>query len=217
MKVLIDNGHGIETLGKRSPDGRLREYAYTREVADRVVKALTAAGIDAVRIVPEDADVPLSERCTRANALYTESGKQAVLVSIHCNAAGNGSAWMSAHGCIHCNAAGNGSAWMSAHGWSVFVDTTASQNSKRLATALVDVAESKGVTVRKQAGGRNYWIQNLYICKHTRCPAVLTENFFQDNKADVDFLLSEKGKHCVTDITVEGILNYLKVKSDVND
>ena len=92
MKVLIDNGHGIETLGKRSPDGRLKEYAYTREVADRVVKALTAAGIDAVRIVPEDADVPLSERCTRANALYTESGKQAILVSIHCNAAGNGSA-----------------------------------------------------------------------------------------------------------------------------
>ena len=177
MKVLIDNGHGIETLGKRSPDGRLREYAYTREIADRVVKALTAAGIDAVRIVPEDADVPLSERCTRANALYTESSKQAILVS------------------IHCNAAGNGSAWMSAHGWSVF----------------------KGVTVRKQAGGRNYWIQNLYICKHTRCPAVLTENFFQDNKEDVDFLLSEKGKQCVTDITVEGILNYLKVKSDVND
>lgn len=199
MKVLIDNGHGIETLGKRSPDGRLREYAYTREVTDRVVKALTAAGIDAVRIVPEDADVPLSERCTRANALYTESGKQAILVS------------------IHCNAAGNGSAWMSAHGWSVFVYTTASQNSKRLATALADVAESKGVTVRKQAAGRNYWIQNLYICKHTRCPAVLTENFFQDNKGDVDFLLSEKGKQCVTDITVEGILNYLKVKSDVND
>ena len=28
MKVLIDNGHGIETLGKRSPGGRLREYAY---------------------------------------------------------------------------------------------------------------------------------------------------------------------------------------------
>ena len=177
MKVLIDNGHGIETLGKRSPDGRLREYAYTREVADRVV----------------------TERCTRANALYTESGKQAILVS------------------IHCNAAGNGSAWMSAHGWSVFVYTTASQNSKRLATALADVAESKGVTVRKQAAGRNYWIQNLYICKHTRCPAVLTENFFQDNKGDVDFLLSEKGKQCVTDITVEGILNYLKVKSDVND
>ncbi len=35
MKVLIDNGHGSDTPGKRSPNGRLREYAYTREIADR--------------------------------------------------------------------------------------------------------------------------------------------------------------------------------------
>ena len=28
MKILIDNGHGIDTPGKRSPDGVLREYAY---------------------------------------------------------------------------------------------------------------------------------------------------------------------------------------------
>ena len=33
MKVLIDNGHGSDTPGKRSPNGRLREYAYTREIA----------------------------------------------------------------------------------------------------------------------------------------------------------------------------------------
>ena len=26
-KILIDNGHGIDTPGKRSPDGVLREYA----------------------------------------------------------------------------------------------------------------------------------------------------------------------------------------------
>ena len=26
MKVLIDNGHGENTPGKRSPDGRLREW-----------------------------------------------------------------------------------------------------------------------------------------------------------------------------------------------
>lgn len=33
MKILIDNGHGRETPGKRSPDGRLLEYAYTRDIA----------------------------------------------------------------------------------------------------------------------------------------------------------------------------------------
>lgn len=191
MKVLIDNEHGSDTPGKRSPDGRLREYAYTREIADRVVSALGEAGIDAVRIVPEENDVPLSERVARANKLYAECGKQAILVS------------------IHCNAAGNGSDWLSARGWSVFVDPTASQNSKRLATALADVAQGKGVKVRIENNSRKYWMSSLYICKHSNCPAVLVENFFQDNKADVEFLLSEEGKQCVTDITVEGIRNYL--------
>ena len=33
MKILIDNGHGIQTKGKRSPDGTLLEYAYTRDLA----------------------------------------------------------------------------------------------------------------------------------------------------------------------------------------
>lgn len=194
MKVLIDNGHGVETPGKRSPDGRLREYAYTREIADKVISRLQAEGIDSIRIVPEETDIPLQERVARANKYYAESGKQAILVS------------------IHCNAAGDGSKWMEARGWSVFVDTTASTNSKRLATAMANVGQSKGVTVRKETGDRNYWMASLYICKHTNCPAVLVENFFQDNKEDVDFLLSEEGKRCVTDITVEGIKIYLTNK-----
>lgn len=191
MKVLIDNGHGYNTPGKRSPDGRLREYAYAREIADRVVGALRKKGREAERIVLEEVDIPLDERVGRANRIYEQCGKQAILVS------------------IHCNAMGNGSAWMSARGWSVFVDPTASANSKRLATEIAKVAESKRVKVRRETADRNYWIAGLYICKHTLCPAVLVENFFQDNREDVDFLLSEDGRQCVTDITVNGILAYL--------
>ena len=95
MKVLIDNGHGSNTPGKRSPDGRLREYAYTREIASRLEMELRKNGIDAERIVKEEIDVPLAERCRRANE-YKAS--EAILVSIHCNAAGNESDWMSARG-----------------------------------------------------------------------------------------------------------------------
>ncbi len=40
MKILIDNGHGIFTPGKRSPDGRFREGIFTREIARRIVAAL---------------------------------------------------------------------------------------------------------------------------------------------------------------------------------
>ena len=178
MKILIDNGHGENTPGKRSPDGRLQEWAYTREIADMVVFV----------------DVPLSERCKRANNIYRDSQKNAILVS------------------IHCNAAGNGTSWMNARGWGVYVSDNASFNSKRLASSLAQAAISKGVTVRKQTPDVDYWVQNLAICRDTNCPAILTENFFQDNKEDVEFLLSAEGKRTVANIHIEGIINYLNSK-----
>lgn len=191
MKVLIDNGHGENTPGKRSPDGRLREWSYTREIADLVVAGLRKNGIDAERIVKEDSDVPLSERCRRANNIYRDTGKKAILVS------------------IHCNAAGNGISWMNAQGWSVFVSNNASLNSKRLAESLAQVAECIPVPIRKPMPQQPYWEQNLAICRDTNCPAVLTENFFQDNKEDVEYLLSREGKDTVARIHIEGILKYL--------
>ena len=191
MKVLIDNGHGENTPGKRSPDGRLKEWAYSREIADMVVAGLRRLGIDAERIVKEDTDVPLSERCRRVNTIYNETGKKAILVS------------------IHCNAAGNGTDWMNAKGWSVFVSNNASMNSKKLATCLAEVAESIPVQIRKPMPGQPYWQQNLAICRDTNCPAVLVENFFQDNIEDVEYLLSCEGKEAVGRIHVEGIVNYL--------
>ena len=54
-----------------------------------------------------------------------------------------------------------------------------------------------------------YIAQNLYILKHTHCPAVLTENLFQDNKDDVDFLLSAEGKKKIVDMHVKGIIDYI--------
>lgn len=191
MKVLIDNGHGENTPGKRSPDGRLREWSYTREIADLVVAGLRKNGIDAERIVKEDSDVPLSERCCRANNIYRDTGKKAILVS------------------IHCNAAGSGASWMNAQGWSVFVSNNASLKSKRLAESLAQVAECIPVPVRKPMPQQPYWEQNLAICRDTNCPAVLTENFFQDNKEDVEYLLSREGKDTVARIHIEGILKYL--------
>ena len=115
-----DAKHGENTPGKCSPDGRLKEWAYTREIADRVVAGLRHRGEEAERIVKEDVDIPLSIRCRRVNKIYQESGGNAILIS------------------IHCNAAALGIDWLSAHGWSVFVSNNASANSKCLATSLAD-------------------------------------------------------------------------------
>jgi N-acetylmuramoyl-L-alanine amidase len=47
------------------------------------------------------------------------------------------------------------------------------------------------------------------MCRDTICPAVLTENLFQDNKEDVNFLLSEKGKQAIVDAHYNGIVKYI--------
>lgn len=190
MKVLIDNGHGSNTPGKRSPDGRLREYAYTREIASRLEMELRKNGIDAERIVKEEIDVPLAERCRRVNE-YKAS--EAILVS------------------IHCNAAGNGSDWMSARGWEAWTSVGKTKADK-LATCLYEDAEHclPGMKIRKDmTDGDPDKESGFYILKHTKCPAVLTENLFQDNKEDVEFLLSEEGKRAIISLHVWGIMKYL--------
>ncbi len=189
MVVLIDNGHGKDTAGKRSPDGRLLEYQYAREIAQRLAKELWEKSIDAVLITPEENDVSLSERCRRANKY---GSKGVLLVSIHCNAAG---------------ADGK---WHDAHGWAAYVSKNASVNSKTLARCLIQAAKYKGLSVREYAHQAPYWTQNLAICRDTKCPAVLTENLFQDNKADVDYLLSEEGKQAIVAVHVQGIMDYIK-------
>lgn len=190
MKVLIDNGHGSNTPGKRSPDGRLREYAYTREIASRLEVELRKNGIDAERIVKEEIDVPLAERCRRVNE-YKAS--EAILVS------------------IHCNAAGNGSDWMSARGWEAWTSVGKTKADK-LATCLYEDAEHclPGMKIRKDmTDGDPDKESGFYMLKHTRCPAVLTENLFQDNREDVEFLLSEEGKRAIVSLHVWGIMKYL--------
>lgn len=190
MKVLIDNGHGSNTPGKCSPDGRLREYAYTREIAERLVMELRKNGIDAERIVKEEIDVPLAERCRRVNE-YKAS--EAILVS------------------IHCNAAGNGSDWMSARGWEAWTSVGKTKADK-LATCLYEDAEYclPGMKMRKDmADGDPDKESQFYILRHTNCPAVLTENLFQDNREDVEFLLSEEGKRAIVSLHVWGTMKYL--------
>jgi N-acetylmuramoyl-L-alanine amidase len=46
------------------------------------------------------------------------------------------------------------------------------------------------------------------MCRDTRCPAVLTENLFQDNRQDVDFLLSPAGREAIIDLHFRAISAY---------
>lgn len=193
VKILIDNGHGVNTPGKCSPDGRLREYAYAREIALRVCNGLRRLGYDAERVVEEECDVPLKVRCQRVNDICKNVGtKNVVLVSIHNNAAG-----------------GDGK-WHEARGFSAHVGMNASAKSKALAQYIWNEALLQGLKGNRCVPYEKYVAQNLAICRETKCPAVLTENLFQDNKEDVDLLLSGEGKEKVTAVHVNAIVEFIK-------
>lgn len=196
MKILLDNGHGFDTPGKRSPDGHFREYAYNRYLAFLIRERLTALGLDAQLVVPEREDISLKERCRRVNAICKQFGNdQVILLS------------------IHVNAAGNGQNWLDARGWSCFT-TRGKTKADALATCLYEAAKNHlpGMRLRTDYTDGDPDIEkDFYIIRHTSCPAVLTENLFMDNREDVAFLESEEGAKAIVGLHVDGILQYLSL------
>ena len=194
MKIFIDNGHGLMTAGKRSPDGQFREPFYNREIARRVVSDLRDRGLDAELLVPEDDDISLAERVRRINAACFLLGKQnVILVS------------------IHVNAAGNGSKWLNATGWSVY--TCKGQTASDMLAECLCQAAIKNFPGRRirtdMSDGDMDWEEGFYILRKSLCVAVLTENFFMDSRDDLEYLQSKTGKQAIIDTHVEGIIEYL--------
>jgi len=196
MKILIDNGHGVETPGKRSPDGRFREYAFNREIARAVIEHLKLRGYDAELLVPEEEDITLPERVCRAKRLTCRIGhpvSETILVS------------------IHVNAAGRGDRWYSASGWSVYTYYGHSL-SDELATCLYEAARRNLPNHRIRTDwtdGDPDFEAPFYILKHTYCAAVLTENLFMDSHSDLEFLESTEGKKAIVALHVEGIIDFI--------
>ena len=193
MVLLIDNGHGIDTAGKRSPDGRFREYLFNRQVAELVVERLTATGLDARLVVPETNDIALSTRVRRVNKVCTEVGKDNVtLVS------------------IHANAAGNGTRWMTAQGWSAYT-STGKTRSDAVAEVLYDAFEVAFPyrRIRKDmSDGDRDWEANFTLLKNTKCAAVLLENFFYDNRDECAWLLQPGTRIRIADAICDGLVRY---------
>ena len=194
MLILVDNGHGVNTPGKCSPDGKFREYKWNREIAHEVVAELKRRGYCAELLVTEDIDISLAERVRRANNKCNQLGtKNVLLLSVHVNAAGNGQ-------------------WLNAKGWSCFTSKGLTKSDK-IADELYKVAEKlmPNRTMRKEySDGDGDWETDFYILKNTKCPAVLTENFFMDNKEDLAYLTSAEGRKAIIATHVEGVINYIK-------
>ena len=188
--VLLDNGHGVDTGGKRSPvwqnGTQLFEYEFNRDVVQRIAELLQKEGVRVRVLVPEIKDIKLPERCRRANAIYQQEGGKVIMLSIHANAGG-----------------GTGWEWYTSPG------KTESDN---IATVICNQFE-KDFPERKMrfdySDGDPDKEAKFYILMHFVGPVVLTESFFMDTPEDCELILSDKGRQRVAESHARAIVKYL--------
>lgn len=196
MKVILGTAHGSNVSGKCSPDKRIKEYQWSREMCQMIKEKLDKLEIENEIDLLEPIEKSLNERVKKANQICKDTNNNCIYIS------------------IHLNAAGSDSKWYNASGWTVYVYDKASQKSKDLALELYKIAEEKKLLGNRYIPKEKYFTANFAVLRDTICPAVLTENLFQDNKKEVEYLLSDEGKKEICDLHIKGIVNFLEKFGD---
>ena len=217
LTVILGTAHGKNVAGKRSPDGIFEEWQYSREIVELLRAELTGqehiadvfVDIPAAEVpLPQQAE--LTRRVRYVNQLCAHRHtERCIYVSIHVDAASSGE-------------------WKNAGGWTAYTSPGRTR-SDILATYLYEAAEKhlagyaakmeegkkKGLDGSNQKPFRKDTTDGdpdkearFYVLVRTKCAAVLTENLFQDNKADVAFLTSEEGKKAIVALHKEAILRF---------
>lgn len=185
-KVCLDPGHGVETAGKRSPDGTYREYEFALDMAYRIKSLLERHGVEVTLTRWNEHDVSLADRAKISNAIKDLD----LFVSLHSNAAGSGAKWMTARGLL------------------VYAYVTDSR-STRVAQYILDRQAEAGVKVRNN--GKPNDGSNLYVVRKTTAPAVLVEHLFHDNMDDTSLLKDAAYRQRMAEADAKGILDYLGI------
>lgn len=159
--IMIDAGHGPETPGKRSPDGKLREFHFNSAVSDFVRDYLLVEGITVIFPHNSRKDVPLNERTTSANKMNVDA-----FVSIHANAYGTD--------------------WNSANGIETYIYTGAMAES----ISLANLVQSSLITAcnRRNRGVKR---ADFAVIRQTKMPAILVECGFMTNREEANLLMNK--------------------------
>ncbi|QEY22392.1 N-acetylmuramoyl-L-alanine amidase [Psychrobacillus sp. AK 1817] len=183
MRIILDAGHGPETAGKRTPDGKMKEFEFNSAVTRLVKKELDNTGIVVIFSHSDDVDVPLRERTSLANKLKVQA-----FISIHANA--------------------YGSNWNEVNGIETYTYLKPSADSILLAK---HIQESLCISVERKNRGVKQ--KNLAVVRDTIMPAVLVECGFMTNKEEARLLQSEEYRLKCAQGIATGIKIWVKNKN----
>ena len=205
--IALDDGHGMNTAGKRTPpltsdlyiDNTLvrkkgeviKENEFNRAVVNYLKEALIRCGFEVLLVAPTDEDTPLQARVKKAN-----DAKVDAYISKHYNALG--STWQT-----------------KAKGLVTIIHYNSQAKTKVLAKNVHDelwkLHESHNCT--------NYGVRNdtdisgysLYVLRNTTMPAILTESGFMDNMIEAKYMLDTEFQKNDAEATCKGICKTFDV------
>ncbi len=194
--VVIDAGHGGNDEGARG--NGIKEKDLSLDVAFRVEKLLSAYKFPTVLTRRDDRYVSLPERAATANKL-----DNAIFVSIHFNK----SSYAAATG-VETYFATEKVPPESAWTWVGFFnkpDPALNDTGEDLAAYI-----QASLVTRTDAVNRGIKPRDLYVVRHTRCPAVLVEGGFLNNPLEARLMGNVEYRDRLAKAIAEGVMTYQK-------
>lgn len=183
MKIAIDAGHGLNTKGKRTPDG-IREWKLNNAVAKYLAEYLKEY---ATTFRTDDTtgktDIALATR--RNNAVKNGAS---LLISIHHNAYTG--------------------KWNNVTGVEVFRHTLYSHKQAKDLTSKLAAAISKETGLKNRGAKKGL----LGVIATSKIPCILCEGGFMDSKNDYKVITSEAGQRAYAKAIADTIISYYGLK-----
>lgn len=183
IKIGLDCGHGLLTIGKQTPNG-IKEWTLNDKVRDKVVSILKNYDVEIIHTDNDEGntDESLNSRLRK----YLDAGVSA-FVSIHHNAfTGN---------------------WGNATGVEVFTDKNSTAQDNKLAECIY-----RRLVANTGLKGRGIKKENWYVINQNRIPAVLVEGGFMDGTSDYKYITSDEGQTAYAKAVAEGLIEFLRLQ-----
>lgn len=190
---ILDPAHGSNTPGKRSPDGKHREYKWSRNMIAMILADPRSGQFDMISpFLKHDLEPGLSNRVRTYNDI--NSHKPKIMISLHNNAQGMGTDWMKARGFSVYTSKGQTKSDLVAE---ILIDTFIKEF-PQLKTRIETIDGDKDYEANFTVLMGNYY-------------AVLMEILFQDNIEDVVILNSPIFKQKFVDYFYDSLVLIDKI------